>query len=85
MGCHLGWYFTIGCPLKGGKGECIQKGLLAHQKQSRKTNLWAVFKVNSALGNLTKSVKNLNVAPLRPIAWDYQLAFFKSKNVTVWW
>jgi hypothetical protein len=21
MGCHLGWHFPVGCPLRGGKGE----------------------------------------------------------------
>jgi hypothetical protein len=22
MGCHLGWHFTVGCPLRGGRGKC---------------------------------------------------------------
>jgi hypothetical protein len=25
MGCRLGWYVTVGCPLRGGRGEYIQK------------------------------------------------------------
>jgi hypothetical protein len=25
MGCLLGWYFTVGCPLRGSRGEYIQK------------------------------------------------------------
>ncbi len=24
MGCHLGWHFAEGCPLRGGRGEYIQ-------------------------------------------------------------
>ncbi len=24
MGCHLVWYFAVGCPLKGGRGEYKQ-------------------------------------------------------------
>jgi hypothetical protein len=32
MGCHLGWYFAEGCPLRGGRGVFIKK----HQKQLRK-------------------------------------------------
>ncbi len=35
MGCHLGWHFAVGCPLRGGRGEYEQQGLL-HQKQLRK-------------------------------------------------
>jgi hypothetical protein len=23
MGCHLGWYFAEGCPLRGGRGEYV--------------------------------------------------------------
>jgi hypothetical protein len=36
MGCHLGWHFAVGCPLRGGRGKYKQKGLLFHQKQLRK-------------------------------------------------
>jgi hypothetical protein len=36
MGCHLGWHFPVGCPLRGDRGEYKQKGLLFHQKQLRK-------------------------------------------------
>jgi hypothetical protein len=25
MGCHLGRHFTVGCPLRGGRGEYVQK------------------------------------------------------------
>jgi hypothetical protein len=25
MGCHLGWYFAEGCPLRGGRGVFIKK------------------------------------------------------------
>jgi hypothetical protein len=25
MGCHLRWYFTVGSPLRGSRGEYIQK------------------------------------------------------------
>jgi hypothetical protein len=21
MGCHLGWHFAVGCPLRGGRGK----------------------------------------------------------------
>jgi hypothetical protein len=21
MGCHLGWHFAVGCPLRGGRGN----------------------------------------------------------------
>ncbi len=27
LGCHLGWHFAVGCPLRGGRGEytvCVQ-------------------------------------------------------------
>jgi hypothetical protein len=23
MGCHLGWHFAEGCPLRGGRGEYV--------------------------------------------------------------
>jgi hypothetical protein len=36
MGCHLGWHFAVGCPLRGGRGKYKQQGLLFHQKQLRK-------------------------------------------------
>ncbi len=38
MGCHLGWYSTVSCPLRGSRGEIIntKKGPLVHQKQIRK-------------------------------------------------
>jgi hypothetical protein len=25
MGCHLGWYSTMGCPLRRSRGKYIQK------------------------------------------------------------
>jgi hypothetical protein len=25
MVCHLGWYFAVGCPLRGDRGEYKQK------------------------------------------------------------
>jgi hypothetical protein len=25
MGCHLGWHFAVGCPLRGGRGKYIKK------------------------------------------------------------
>jgi hypothetical protein len=25
MGCHLGWHFAVGCPLRGGRGVFIKK------------------------------------------------------------
>jgi hypothetical protein len=25
MGCHLGWYSTVRCPLRGERGEQIKK------------------------------------------------------------
>jgi hypothetical protein len=25
MGCHLGWHFAIGCPLRGGRGKLRPK------------------------------------------------------------
>jgi hypothetical protein len=37
-GMVLGWYFAVGCPLRGGRGEYKQLGLLFHQKQLRKKN-----------------------------------------------
>jgi hypothetical protein len=36
MGCHVGWHFPVGCPLRGGRGENKLEELLFHQKQLRK-------------------------------------------------
>jgi hypothetical protein len=36
MGCHLGWYSTQGCPLRGGRGEYIQKGASGPPKSIKK-------------------------------------------------
>jgi hypothetical protein len=38
MGCQQGWHFAVGCPLRGGRGEHKQEGLLFHQKKLRKNN-----------------------------------------------
>ncbi len=42
MGCHLGCYFTAGCPLRGGRGDQIQKRVSGPQKTPRKkhTGTW---------------------------------------------
>jgi hypothetical protein len=24
MGCHLGWHFAVGCPLRGSRGKYIK-------------------------------------------------------------
>jgi hypothetical protein len=40
-GCHLGWHFPVGCPLRGGRGDDKQWGLLFQQNQLRKKNKYA--------------------------------------------
>jgi hypothetical protein len=40
MDCHLGWYFTIGSSLRGGRGEKkIQKNGFSAQKKIKEKNV----------------------------------------------
>jgi hypothetical protein len=60
MGCHLGWHFTVGCPLRGGRGECkkIRTIVLFHKKQLREKRpyllsfLKTVFSTYCELGSV---------------------------------
>jgi hypothetical protein len=36
MGCHLGWHFTVGCPLRGGRGKCKKIGTSVPPKTIKK-------------------------------------------------
>jgi hypothetical protein len=46
MGCHLGWHFAVGCPLRGGRGVFIQK----HQKQLRKKKTFHITMAKGETG-----------------------------------
>jgi hypothetical protein len=35
MGCHLGWRFAVGCPLRGGRGKIYKKGTSVPQKTTK--------------------------------------------------
>jgi hypothetical protein len=59
MGCYLGWHFPVGCPLRGGRGEYEQQGLLFHQKQLMKKNItltWASLTQNLIALNACRGV-----------------------------
>jgi hypothetical protein len=47
------WYFTLGCPLRGDRGEEKQSGLLLQQKQL-KTKQKSVQKINLSVGGFFK-------------------------------
>jgi hypothetical protein len=65
MGCHLGWHFAIGCPLKGGREKYKQQGLLFHQKQLRKKKC-----VEYCHDILSHFVAVVSTSPL-PVLKDY--------------
>jgi hypothetical protein len=50
MGCRLGWHFTVGCPLRGGRGKCKIIGTSVPPKTIKKK------KVHDAAG---KSAHNI--------------------------
>jgi hypothetical protein len=35
MGCHLGWHFPVGCPLRGGRAEYIIKKTIGTSVQPK--------------------------------------------------
>jgi hypothetical protein len=41
MGCYLGWYSTVGCPLRGEEENKYKKGASGPPKTiKKKTNTW---------------------------------------------
>jgi hypothetical protein len=38
MGCHLGWHFAVGCPLRGGRGVFIYKTPKIIKEKKKKKN-----------------------------------------------
>jgi hypothetical protein len=40
MGCHLGWYFTVGCPLRDGRGEEKKQGFRSIKKTNKEKNIY---------------------------------------------
>jgi hypothetical protein len=38
MGCHLGWHFPVGCPLRGGRGEYKTIGTYVLPKTIKEKN-----------------------------------------------
>jgi hypothetical protein len=39
MGCYLGWHFTVGCPLRGGRGKCKIIGTSVPPKTIKKKKM----------------------------------------------
>jgi hypothetical protein len=56
MGCHLGWHFTVGCPLRGGRGKCKIIGTSVPPKTIKKKKL-----IKNIYRNLAKAKFKGNV------------------------
>jgi hypothetical protein len=77
MGCHLGWYFAVGCPLRGGRGKYIQKGTSVPQKTTKEEKKYypqktAKFKIKKFSANILLCINKI-VNSANPFSAPQQL------------
>ncbi len=56
MGCHLGWHFAVGCPLRGGRGKYKNnRDFCSTKNNSGKKKSFGQFKKHALLKARTQS------------------------------